>query len=175
MKHQEKLNLLKDFLIPEIFFETRNVFSRLIEKSIYHPESLIEESVLIEGYFGVKDYQSENFATISLLDSLTEGFIRPFRELDVEDLWGVLSSILNSQNIEFLRPLLTKEIYENSSINYNFYNCSKIFKSTDFIVIKINFMEFEALTLVNKHEMNDICSLCEDLRIEVNEMNKNHH
>jgi hypothetical protein len=170
----ENLNILKDLLIPEIFFESRNSFSTIIEKSLNEPEKVIDLSILMNNqFFGVTDYNSENFSTMCLLDSLTEGYIQPFKKFERDSLWDLLSSILNCQNIEFLRPLIDKEIYENTEIRYDFYNSSLIFRSTDFMVVNIHFIEFDALTIIHKNKFVDLENVSKELGIKIWEMNKN--
>lgn len=163
---------LIELLIPDVFSETQSSFIDLLLNFEKNPENVIEKSVLGNGFYGIEKHTDPDFKTYLSLDLLTQGFISKFNYNQVEHLWGILSSILNCQNIEFLRPLIDYEIYDNKEVEYNYENSSLIFKNTEYKVILLGKGVFAALTIIHNNKWEQLSALCRDLEIVISEMNK---
>ena len=171
MRNQQQIKELKDIIIPEIFFESRNSFYQILNISYEDPNSIIDITNFNDGFWGLKDYTSEDFQLLIILDSLTEGFIQRYKPNEIEELWGKLSSILTCRDLEKLRKLIDYEIYDNKTFNYNFSNASLIFKDTDFKVVEITKNNFNAITILRNDEFDRIQKL--EIGIITKELNKN--
>ena len=173
MNYQEAINNVVDIIVPEIFEDTKKSFKNLIEQGFISPVTVIDNSSISTGFYGLKVHQNPNFQILLLLDILTEGYVAKYKTDEIENLWGTLSSIMNCRNIEFLRPKIDYEIYENNSTHYSYENSSNIFSMTNFKVVNLKFMAFNAITIVTENELKNLEIECEKLEIKVSEMNKN--
>lgn len=171
MRNKQQIKKLIDIIIPEIFFESRNSFYQILNKSYEDPNSIIDITNLNDGFWGLKDYTSEDFQLLIILDSLTEGFIQRYKPKEIEELWGILSSILNCRDLQKLRKLIDYEIYDNKTFDYNFSNASLIFKNTDFKVVELSKNNFNAITILSLEELDKIHGL--EIGIKIKELNKN--
>ena len=170
MRYKEQLKELIDIIIPEIFFESRNSFYKILDKSYEDPNSMIDLINFEDGFWGLKDYTSEDLQTLIILDSLTEGFLQRYRLDESEELWGILSSILNCRDLQKLRNLIDYEINNNRTIEYTFSNSSFIFRETEFKFVEITKLNFSAITILRLEEIEKINDL--KIGILISELNK---
>ena len=173
MKEKEILNNIIEILVPTVFYESQNGIKKVLDISIENPQEILDVEILRNGFYGLKNYENPKFSILILLDSLTEGYLSKFNPEEIDILWGTLSVILNCRNIEHLRTKLTEEIYENHSIKYTYFNSSKIFNETEYIVANIKYMEFNAITILTEKEFINLTEEFKKLEIEIVEMNQN--
>ena len=171
MRNKEQLKELINIIIPDIYFESKNSFYQMLDKSFENPKSIIDTTDLKNGFWGLQDYTSDDFKTLIILDGLTEGFIERYNSNEIEELWSKLSVVLNCRNLQKLRNLIDYEIYDNKTVDYTFSNSSIIFKDTDFKVVEMIKNDFTALTILSFEELEAIQKL--QLGISIRELNKN--
>ena len=173
LQEKEILNNIIEILVPTVFYESQNGIKKVLDISIENPQEILDVEILRNGFYGLKNYENPKFSILILLDSLTEGYLSKFNPEEIDILWGTLSVILNCRNIEHLRTKLTEEIYENHSIKYTYFNSSKIFNETEYIVANIKYMEFNAITILTEKEFINLTEEFKKLEIEIVEMNQN--